>query len=328
LEHLFNNNLFERKNFFSTINYIEAKSVIDLLADLKPSPSINKNILIKDISSKSLIRKNSIIFLDKLYSNSIKEDLLVISNIDQKNNIDYIKVNNISQAYNKILNFMFPHEDIHADNFDNYNYLNGSYISKYSKIDDSVEIGSNCFIGRGVEIKKNTIIKNNVVIKNSIIEKNVTICDNSTIGSTGFGFNLNCMGSKHVNPHIGTVILKENVYIGANCTIDRGKIDFTFIGKNSMLDNLIHIAHNVIIGENVCIAAQTGISGSSIIGNNVVIGGQVGIAGHIKIGDKCIIAARSGVTKSIPDNSKVAGFPAIDIKKWKKFIINQRVSIK
>ena len=136
------------------------------------------------------------------------------------------------------------------------------------------------------------------------------------------------MGSKNVNPHIGTVILKENVYIGANCAIDRGKIDFTFIGKNSMLDNLIHIAHNVIIGENVCIAAQTGISGSSIIGNNVVIGGQVGIAGHIKIGDKCIIAAKSGVTKSIPDNSKVAGFPAIDIKKWKKFIINQRVSIK
>ncbi len=91
-----------------------------------------------------------------------------------------------------------------------------------------------------------------------------------------------------------------------------------------MLDNLIHVAHNVIIGQNACIAAQTGISGSVVIGNNVTVGGKVGFAGHLKIGDNVVVAARSGVTKNIKENSVVAGFPAIDIKEWKKNIIRQR----
>ena len=91
-----------------------------------------------------------------------------------------------------------------------------------------------------------------------------------------------------------------------------------------MIDNLVHVGHNVSIGENACIAAQTGISGSVKIGNNVTIGGKAGFAGHIKIGDNVIIAARSGVTKNIKDNSTVAGFPAIDIKEWKKNIVRNR----
>ena len=91
-----------------------------------------------------------------------------------------------------------------------------------------------------------------------------------------------------------------------------------------MIDNLVHIAYNVVIGDNACIAAQTGISGSVTIGNNVTVGGQVGFAGHIKIGHNVVIAGKSGVTKNISDNSVVAGFPAIDIKEWKKKIIRQR----
>ena len=91
-----------------------------------------------------------------------------------------------------------------------------------------------------------------------------------------------------------------------------------------MIDNMVHVAHNVIIGNNACIAAQTGISGSVKIGDNVTIGGQVGLAGHITIGENVIVAARSGVTKNIQDNSVVAGFPAVDIKEWKKNIIRQR----
>ena len=120
------------------------------------------------------------------------------------------------------------------------------------------------------------------------------------------------------------MIIDDNVHIGSGCTIDRGKIDYTYVGKNSMIDNLVHIAHNVEIGENACIAAQTGISGSVVIGKNVTVGGQVGFAGHIKIGHNVVVAGKSGVTKNISDNSIVAGFPAIDIKEWKRKIIRQR----
>ena len=177
---------------------------------------------------------------------------------------------------------------------------------------------------RGVNIGKNSIIKNNVVIKNSIIGSNVIICDNTSIGTTGFGFEFNSRGSSNLSPQIGIVYIGDNSHIGSSCTIDRGKIDVTYIGKNCMIDNLVHIAHNVILSDNACIAAQTGISGSVRIGSNVTIGGQVGFAGHINIGQNVTIAARSGVTKNINDNSTVAGFPATDIKEWKKMIIKER----
>ena len=152
----------------------------------------------------------------------------------------------------------------------------------------------------------------------------MVISDNSCIGTSGFGFDFNNRGSLNLNPQLGVTIIDDNVHIGSSCTIDRGKIDITYIGKNSMIDNMVHVAHNVIIGNNACIAAQTGISGSVKIGDNVTIGGQVGFSGHITIGENVIVAARSGVTKNIQDNSVVAGFPAVDIKEWKKNIIRQR----
>jgi UDP-3-O-[3-hydroxymyristoyl] glucosamine N-acyltransferase len=175
-----------------------------------------------------------------------------------------------------------------------------------------------------VKIGKKCIVKNNVVIKNTIISDNVIICDNSTIGSTGFGFDINNLGSVNINPQIGIVFIADNVHIGSNCTIDRGKIDVTYIGEDSMIDNLVHIGHNVCIDRNACIAAQTGISGSVSIGKNLISGGQSGYAGHINIGDNVIVAAKSGVTKNIKDNSKVAGFPAINIYDWKKNIIKNK----
>ena len=120
---------------------------------------------------------------------------------------------------------------------------------------------------------------------------------------------------------MGNVVIGKNCYIGANTTIDRAVLESTLISDNSNLDNLIQIAHNVKIGKNAVIAAQVGIAGSSVIGNNVKIGGQAGISGHLSIGNNVTIAAKSGVTKNLRDNQIVAGFPAIDIKKWKKNII-------
>ena len=318
---------FKRSNFFPLKKIFKLNKLIDLLKDEILLSKINNNFDIKDLSSLNELRDNSIIFLGSYIEiEKIKyKNIHVISNIEKNNdlynNITIIK--DLNLAYNLICNNIFYHDD-NSNALDKFNLINGSYISKYSKIHETVQIGHNCVIARGVEIDKNSIIKNNVVIKNSLIGNNVIICDNSTIGSTGFGFDFKIRGSTNLNPQIGITILDDNVHIGSSCTIDRGKIDYTYIGKNSMIDNLVHIAHNVIIGNNACIAAQTGISGSVEIGENVTIGGQAGFAGHIKIGENVTIAAKSGVTKSIKDYSVVAGFPAIDMKEWKKNIINKR----
>ena len=210
---------------------------------------------------------------------------------------------------------------IELTNSNDYDY---EFVDMDQFIDKSVSIGKNCVIGRGVKIGKNSIIKNNVIIKNSIIGSNVIICDNTSIGTTGFGFEFNTRGSNNLNPQIGIVNIGDNCHIGASCTIDRGKIDVTYIGNNCMIDNLVHIAHNVILSDNACIAAQTGISGSVKIGSNVTIGGQSGFAGHIEIGKNVIVAAKSGVTKNIKDNSTIAGFPATDIKEWKRRLVKER----
>ena len=318
---------FKRKNFFPLKNIYNIEDLNKLIQKETSFFKFKKNFKVNDISSLSILRDNSIIFLEKEFNdtNISLQDIHVVTNKEE--NINYYEsislVKNINIAYNDILNKLFHHED-QLSYPDDFRHIKGSYISKFCIIDNDVEIGKNCVISRGVEIGKNSIIKNNVVIKNSLVGNNVIISDNSSIGTTGFGFDFNKRGSTFINPQLGIVIIEDNVHLGSCCTIDRGKIDYTLIGKNTMIDNMVHIAHNVIIGENVCIAAQTGISGSVQIGKNVTIGGQVGFAGHINIGKNVVIAARSGVTKNIKENSVVAGFPAIDIKEWKKNLIRQR----
>ena len=147
------------------------------------------------------------------------------------------------------------------------------------------------------------------------IKDNVTILDNCVIGKKGFGF-FPITNKNLKYPHIGIVIINENTEIGCGATIDRGSMSNTEIGKNTFLDNQIHIAHNVKIGDNTIIAGQVGIAGSSIIGNNVKIGGQAGISGHLKIGNNVEIGGGSGVIKDIPDNSKVMGYPAKNIREF------------
>ena len=111
-------------------------------------------------------------------------------------------------------------------------------------------------------------------------------------------------------PQIGTVVIEDDVEIGANVTIDRARFDKTVIGKGTKIDNLVQIAHNVVVGENSIIVAQAGVSGSTVIGNGVILAGQAGIVGHISIGDGAVVAAQAGVTKSVPANTKVSGYPA------------------
>ncbi len=188
---------------------------------------------------------------------------------------------------------------------------------------NNITIGANCSIGHNTIIESNVkigtdcIIGNNVLIKNSFIGNNVIILDGSIIGKKGFGF----FPSKDKNfryPHVGMVIIGNDVEIGSNNNIDRGSISNTIIGDNTFLDNMVHIAHNVKIGKNCIITAQVGFAGSTTIGNRVSIGGQAGISGHLNIGNNVQIGGGSGVIKNIPDNSKVMGYPAKNIRSFLK----------
>ena len=178
-------------------------------------------------------------------------------------------------------------------------------------------IGHNTIIEQNVSIGENCCIGSNTVIRNTIIKNNINILDNCVIGKHGFGF-FPIIDKNLRYPHIGVVLIEDNCEIGCGCTIDRGSMSNTIIGKNTFLDNQIHIAHNVKIGKDSIIAGQVGIAGSSILGNNVRIGGQAGISGHLKIGNNVEIAGGSGVIKNIPDNSKVMGYPAKNIKNFLK----------
>ena len=188
-------------------------------------------------------------------------------------------------------------------------------------IGENVKIGMNCLIGhnsiieKNVNIGDNCSIGSNVIIRNSFIKNNVLILDGCVIGKKGFGFFPN-KGINFRYPQIGIVIIEDNVEIGCGSIIDRGSLSNTIIGKNTYLDNQIHVAHNVKIGENCIIAGQVGFAGSSTLGNNVLIGGQAGISGHLKVGNNVQIGGGSGVIKNIPDNSKVMGYPAKDLKNF------------
>ncbi len=195
---------------------------------------------------------------------------------------------------------------------------------KYGKnvlLGENVSIGSNCSIGHNTLIEKNVSIGNNcsigsnTIVRNTVINNHVRILDNCVIGKHGFGFfPINDKNLRY--PHIGIVLIEDYCEIGCGSTIDRGSMSNTVIGKNTYLDNQIHIAHNVKIGENSIIAGQVGIAGSSSIGNNVKIGGQAGISGHLKIGNNVEIGGGSGVIKNIPDNTKVMGYPAKQIREF------------
>nr|WP_256998117.1 UDP-3-O-(3-hydroxymyristoyl)glucosamine N-acyltransferase [Candidatus Pelagibacter ubique] len=235
-------------------------------------------------------------------------------------------VENVLVSVSKITSMFYP--DAINDDFDDSaidinqtNFKDKVIFGKNVLIGKDVSLGANCKIGHNTIIEKNVSIGDNcsigsnTIIRNSLISNNVKILDNCVIGKHGFGF----FPNKYKNlryPHIGIVIIEENCEIGCGSTIDRGSMSNTVIGKNTYLDNQIHIAHNVKIGENSIIAGQVGIAGSSIVGSNVKIGGQAGISGHIKVGNNVEIGGGSGVIRNIPDNTKVIGYPAKNIREF------------
>ena len=168
----------------------------------------------------------------------------------------------------------------------------GTSIESNSVIGTGVELGCDCRLGPNVTVHAGTKSGDRVVVQAGTV-----------LGSAGFGYVPDERGRYHLFPQIGRLLIEDDVEIGANCTVDRGALDTTVIGRGTKLDNMVHVGHNVIIGEDVVIAAQTGISGSSVIESNAIIGGQVGIADHVHIGAGAILGAQSGV----PSNKVVRG---------------------
>ena len=198
------------------------------------------------------------------------------------------------------------------------------YIGHDAIIRDNVVIYPNVTIGEGVIIGEGTVIYSNVSIREFCkIGKNCVLQPGAVIGSDGFGF-VKVNGNNTKIDQIGSVVIEDNVEIGANTTVDRGAIGDTIIKKYTKIDNLVQIAHNDIIGENCLIVSQVGIAGSVEVGNNTTLAGQVGVAGHLKIGSNVVIAAKSGVAGNVGDNQILSGYPLMDHREDLKVKISMK----
>ena len=304
------------------------------LSKIFSSSKLEKDFIINDVKPLYLAKKNDLTFFDSIrYQNqaiNTKASACITTNKLEKllpKNVEKIIVKNVLVALANALKKIYPSADIDypdfsvkhpsKNKFKSVKFGNNVLIGQNVKIGKNTLLGSNTIIEHDVSIGKGCFIGSGVIIKNTIIGDNVVIQDGCKIGQKGFGFIP--LKEKNIKfPHIGNVVIEDDVEIASNCTIDRGSVDNTTIGKNTYLDNQVHIAHNVKIGSNCMIAGQVGFAGSSIIGNNVSIGGQAGISGHLKIGNNVKIGGGSGVVKDIEDNQTVMGYPAVPFRKFLK----------
>jgi UDP-3-O-[3-hydroxymyristoyl] glucosamine N-acyltransferase len=244
-----------------------------------------------------------------------------------------IRVPNPRVAFAKVLPLFFPPEPhvpgIHST----------TVVAASALVDPSASIGPHCVVGERARLGARTVLKggnyigadcrfgddvclfpNVVVYPQTQIGHRVSIHAGSIIGADGFGYVLD-EGRHRKVPQIGNVIIQDDVEIGANVTIDRAALGSTVIGRGTKIDNLVMIAHNVVVGENCLIVAQVGVAGSTRLGNYCVLAGQVGVAGHLKIGHQVTIAAQAGVMRDIEDGQKVLGSPAMLDKEAKRQIV-------
>lgn len=246
-----------------------------------------------------------------------------------------IKVADAYKAFSKLLEFYNQVKlnkngiEIPSVFSDSATYGKNLYLGSFSYIGDNVTIGDNVKIYPGSFIGDNVNIGHNVIIfagakiySETVIGNNCTIHSGAVIGADGFGYAPNADGTYDKIPQIGNVIIEDNVDIGANSTIDRATLGSTIIRAGVKLDNQVQIAHNVEIGKNTVVAAQTGIAGSSKLGENGMIGGQVGIVGHLTIGNNVRIQAQSGVARNIKDNEILQGSPTFGLSDFSKSYVH------
>lgn len=254
---------------------------------------------------------------------------------EEKLKTTLIKVENAYSAFSKLLEYYnmvkLNKTGVEEPVFRSKTAVFGEniYLGAFSYIGDGVQIGNNVKIFPNVYIGDNVTIGDNVIVfagakiySETSIGNNCVVHSGVILGADGFGFTPNENGEYNKVPQIGNVIIEDFVDIGAGTTIDRATLGSTIIRKGVKLDNQIQIAHNVEIGENTVIAAQSGIAGSTKIGKNCMIGGQVGIAGHLIIGNGVKIQAQSGIGRNVKDNETLQGSPALNYGDYNKSYVH------
>ena len=329
------------KRFYGEIKSYKLSDLTNIIKstfpDLFYSCNFLKDYTVNSCSSIQDAQNKDIVFLEDKkylkYLNNISRVCLIIEPeiLDKLSNKDYfIATKQPRRVFSHILNLISPgnlNKKKDPEISKSAVIKQGVVIGKNVQIENNAFIGENSVIGDGVIISQGTEVGSNCTIQYSIIGKNCVIYPGARIGMTGFGFNFDKSGV-YKFPHRGRVIIKNNVEIGANSTIDRGSLGDTIINDFVMIDNLVHIAHNVKIGKGSIICGQSGIAGSTNIGDNVVIAAQVGISGHLSIKSNTILSARSGVTKDINNAELMGGFPAMPIKEFRKQQATLRIMTK
>lgn len=309
---------------------------VEELARLLNSPFEGKgNTEIRGVSSLEKAREGDLVFLVhpkyRTLLEKSKASAAIIPVEEKYDKIPVIKSENPHLSFIKAVNLFYspyrPEPGIHSSAFvaPSAKIARGVSIGAFAYIGDDVEVGAKTHIFPfaaiypRVKIGNDAVIHSHVSVREDVqIGNRVIIHNGAVIGSDGFGY-IQDKDRSHIKiPQTGTVIIEDDVEVGANTAIDRATLGETIIKKGTKIDNLVQIAHNVEIGPDSILAGQTGISGSVIIGKNVIMGGQVGVADHVRVEDNVIAAAKTGVTKSIHAGSMVAGYPHMNIKDWRK----------
>ncbi len=297
----------------------------------------NKNLVINNFAKIEEAVKGDLTFLyhpsyEKYFKSTGASAILVKPGFEKsRNDITYIEVENPDKAFSKlIIHYCKPDFNLEGIDESAFVHQNAS-LGKNVTLGKNVVISAGCKIGNNTKIYHNTVLLEDVEIgEDCLIFQNVSIREKcklgnrliihpgTVIGSDGFGFFTDDKNVYHKIPQIGIVEIEDDVELGANVSIDRAALGKTIIKKGVKIDNLVQIAHNVVVGENTVISSQTGISGSTKIGKNCILAGQVGLVGHIEITDNVILMAQSGISKSINKPGYYFGYPAKDINTSRK----------
>jgi UDP-3-O-[3-hydroxymyristoyl] glucosamine N-acyltransferase len=292
------------------------------------------SVPIKGVSPLETAKKGELSFLAnpkyKMKAETTKASALIISKETQIEGKNFIVVENPLLALAHVLEIFHAEKYVPTGVSPDARIGRDCDLGKDLSLFPFVTIGERCKIGNRVRLHPSVSIADDCIIgddaiiyanvslyRRSRIGSRVLIHSGTAVGSDGYGF-ASEKGKHHKIPQVGGVIIEDDVEIGSNCSIDRGAMNDTVIHRGTKIDNLVQIAHNVIIGEDSLIVAQVGISGSTKMGKGVIFAGQSGAAGHLTIGDHAVIAAKSAVFQDIPPKTFVAGNPAVHHMQWKK----------